>query len=140
MNNELLPAYGGTNYAKTSQIKPKQTQSCPPMAGLSAAPFGGNLSNLSAALFGGNSHEFLIDFNSNKLWHKSLKQKPPLQFKHHSSNLAYYSALFREHFESDSRQFESNSRQLALWLTPQLNPPQIFPYFFVFFKSDMRRN
>jgi len=39
------------------------------------------------------------------------------QFKQFGAPLA----LFREQFESDSRQFKSNSRQLALWRQPSPN-------------------
>jgi len=52
-----------------------------------------------------------------------MKNRPPnsAQFKQFGAPLA----LFRERFESDSRQFKSNSRQLALWLTPSLNPAHL---------------
>jgi len=41
---------------------------------------------------------------------QELKTKTSPSIQHNSSNLAHYSALFREHFESDSIQFEHNSR------------------------------
>ena len=52
-----------------------------------------------------------------------MKNRPrnSAQFKQFGAPLA----LFRERFESDSRQFKSNSRQLALWLTPSLNPAHL---------------
>ena len=53
---------------------------------------------------------------------QELKTKSTPENQHNSSNLAHHSALFRERFETIREQFKSDSRQLALWLTPLLNP------------------
>jgi hypothetical protein len=55
-----------------------------------------------------NSCEFLIDFDSNQLWHKSLKQNQPRKI----STIQAIWRTIRRYFESDSRQFESNSRAI----------------------------
>jgi len=124
-NNELLPAYGGTNSSKTNPNKPKQTQfmvslSNPPVVSL-PNPFmvskrtypaksracRGEQRRRSAS----NHLAFTLcscvlllcptqmpnSFPNNNL----RKTAPSIRFN--SSNLAHHSAIFREVFEHHSR-------------------------------------
>jgi hypothetical protein len=52
---------------------------------------------------------------------QELKTKSTPAIQRNSNNLTHHSNTIRAPFEDYSRQFENNSRQLALWLTPSLN-------------------
>jgi hypothetical protein len=60
-----------------------------------------------------NPLEILIDFSSNRLWHKSLKQNQPRQFSSIQAiwrTIGAISRAFRVLSESDSRAIRDNWR------------------------------
>ena len=102
-----------TNYSKQSQNKPKQSQF---------------YRHSVWRKFIKNPLEILIDFDSNQLWHKSLKQNQPRQFSTIQAIWRTIQCYFEDHsrtIRDNSRVIGANSRQLALWLTPSLNPAHL---------------